>query len=221
MDRRFKERLIGAVVLAGAAVLILPAVLNGPHAPVSDPEQTGETAMHSETIELEPEPRSRFAPADPDPATVREIPARAPATPGPEPSPTQKTAETGKPDTAAGVAGVGSTPQGAAGGTAASSPPATSTAPARATPPVAAAPATPTGEGWAVQVGTFASSSNATALAASLEARGYAAFVSPVATGGKTLYRVRVGPTADVEAARALEQRLEKEGRQVDVVRQP
>jgi cell division septation protein DedD len=72
-----------------------------------------------------------------------------------------------------------------------------------------------------VQVGTFASSSNATALAATLESRGYAAFVAPIASGGRTLYRVRVGPTADIESARALEQRLEKEGRKVDVVRQP
>jgi cell division septation protein DedD len=63
MDRRFKERLIGAAVLAGAAVLILPAVLNGPHAPLPEPAAPGETAMRTETIELERASGSRGEPA--------------------------------------------------------------------------------------------------------------------------------------------------------------
>jgi DedD protein len=72
-----------------------------------------------------------------------------------------------------------------------------------------------------VQVGNFASQTNAEALAASLKARGYAAFVSPRVAGDKTYFRVRVGPAPDAEAARALEQRLEKDGQAADVVRHP
>ena len=92
-----------------------------------------------------------------------------------------------------------------------------------ATPAPTASPARPVeaAGGWAVQVGTFASSANATALAATLKGRGYPAFVAPLASGDRTLYRVRVGPTPDVESAHALEQRLEKEMPAADVVRQP
>jgi DedD protein len=233
MDRRFKERLIGAVVLAVVAVLILPAVLNGPHAPLPEPAGPGEATMRTETIELEP--GSRFAEAAAPPATAqppaaeatdaRPPAAAAPDTPMPDVTERTPSAErvregASAPATRATAAPPASdttprtpAPEEAprvASAAKPSAPPAKSTAP----------PAAP-GAGWAVQVGTFASASNATALAASLKTRGYAAFVAPMASGDKTLYRVRVGPMPDVESARALEQRLEKEMPAAVVVRQP
>ena len=82
MDRRFKERLIGAAVLAGAAVLILPAVLNGPHAPLPEPAAPGETAMRTETIELERSPGSRVSEPATKPSTASSRPPpQAPAAP--------------------------------------------------------------------------------------------------------------------------------------------
>jgi DedD protein len=72
-----------------------------------------------------------------------------------------------------------------------------------------------------VQVGNFANESNAQALTSSLKARGYAAFISPRVAGEKTFFRVRVGPTSDIESARELERRLEKDGQDADVVRHP
>ena len=53
-----------------------------------------------------------------------------------------------------------------------------------------------------LQVGAFAARSNADFLAQKLNAAGMTAvFVLPVETGGHTLYKVRIGPLADVDSA--------------------
>jgi rare lipoprotein A len=53
-----------------------------------------------------------------------------------------------------------------------------------------------------LQVGAFATRSNADFLVQKLNATGIAAvFVLPVETGGHTLYKVRIGPLADVDSA--------------------
>jgi DedD protein len=243
MNRRFKERLIGAIVLVGAAVVILPAVLNGPRSPSAEtPEPpAADAAMRSETIQLDtptatPPVRSAAA----QPAESSSAPADAPSTPTPGP-----TAEGSANDAAAtGSAAQHEAPTAAAPAPAPAAPAHESTPPSRdaattehkpasanvapTSPPTTkpatkpeSAPAAPASSGWAVQVGNFASESNAEALAASLKARGYAAFISPRTAGDKTYFRVRVGPTPDVEAARTLEQRLEKDGQTADVVRHP
>src|SRR5262245_33958806 len=92
MDRRFKERLIGAVVLACAAVFILPAVLNGPHAPLPEPTEPGETAVRTEPIELDRAPEGRYdttaAPASAAPAAD---PAGTESPDASQPAPTPST----------------------------------------------------------------------------------------------------------------------------------
>lgn len=50
---------------------------------------------------------------------------------------------------------------------------------------------------WAVQVAALAAQSDAEKRAAELRNKGYKAFVEPTQSGGKTLYRVRVGPEKD------------------------
>jgi cell division septation protein DedD len=203
--------------------------------------------MRTETIELDRASRSRAAaratnpsPGSPPPsaATAADPPERAPAAES-APADTAAASAEASNDAPADERGAGAPPAGTAEADAQPVTPAAKTGteappadakPASPSPPAATQPrgdapasASPreAEEGWAVQVGTFASSSNATALAATLKARGYPAFVAPVASGGKTLYRVRVGPTADIESARALERRLEKETPAADVVRQP
>jgi len=236
MDRRFKERLIGAAVLAGAAVLILPAVLNGPHAPLPEPAAPAETAMRTETIELERASGSRGEPATKPPtASSRPSPeapaassvddsgsARAAAQEPPVPGAAAATSDGPRPGEQADESASAPAAKAAPAQPPAAKPTSPNPSPA-ATPAPTASPARPVeaAGGWAVQVGTFASSANATALAATLKGRGYPAFVAPLASGDRTLYRVRVGPTPDVESAHALEQRLEKEMPAADVVRQP
>jgi DedD protein len=74
------------------------------------------------------------------------------------------------------------------------------------------------GTGWAVQLGVFASKDNAERLALEVRVKGFKASVSPARSGGRTLYRVRVGPAADRSAAQELQSRLKAAGRPVGTV---
>jgi len=84
------------------------------------------------------------------------------------------------------------------------------TQPAKAHP---AAAASTSESGWAVQLGVFASRENAERLALEVRVKGFKASVSPVTSGSRKLYRVRVGPTADRAAAQELQGRLKAVGR--------
>ena len=89
--------------------------------------------------------------------------------------------------------------------------PSTSTVPATAAPPPAkpAAAAKPVAAedgpaGWAIQMGSFSSRATADRMVKQLRASGQPAFVMPVKSGSATLYRVRVGPMKDKQAAQQL-----------------
>jgi cell division septation protein DedD len=69
------------------------------------------------------------------------------------------------------------------------------------------------GAGWGVQLGVFASKENADRLALDVRAKGFKASVSPVTSGKRKLYRVRVGPAADKSAAQELQSKLKAAGR--------
>jgi DedD protein len=86
--------------------------------------------------------------------------------------------------------------------------------PTKAHPAATTSAAASTSEsGWAVQLGVFASHENAERLALEVRVKGFKASVSPVTSGGRKLYRVRVGPTADRAAAQELQGRLKAAGR--------
>jgi DedD protein len=75
--------------------------------------------------------------------------------------------------------------------------------------PVASAPSAPkssvpTGKGWAVQLASYASEATAERVMNEWRGKGQSAFVMPVTAGGKTLYRVRIGPTKDRASADAV-----------------
>ena len=76
--------------------------------------------------------------------------------------------------------------------------------------PMVAAVATPAaGGGRLLQVGAFGSRANADALVSRLQASGIGgASVSEASVGGRTVFRVRVGPVADAEQATQLADRL-------------
>jgi cell division septation protein DedD len=76
------------------------------------------------------------------------------------------------------------------------------------------------GSRWAIQVGSFASRANADRLAGELKGKGFSAFVSEGTSGGKKLFRVRVGPEADKAAAQSLAARLRAAGRPGSLVPQ-
>ena len=82
--------------------------------------------------------------------------------------------------------------------------------PAKSHPSAAAATSE---SGWAVQLGVFANRENAERLAIDVRVKGFKASVSPVTSGNRKLYKVRVGPTADRAAAQELQGRLKAAGR--------
>jgi cell division septation protein DedD len=96
-----------------------------------------------------------------------------------------------------------------------------------ATAPAANAPAVPVAQGaaggssYVVQVGSFAARTTADTLAATLRRQGFAASVSAVQSGGRTLHRVRVGPAGSRDAADALRLRLRTAGHTGSVVPEP
>ena len=64
-----------------------------------------------------------------------------------------------------------------------------------------------------MQLGVFEHRENAERLALDVRTKGFKASVSPLTSGKKKLYRVRVGPAADRAAAQELQSRLKAAGR--------
>ena len=69
-----------------------------------------------------------------------------------------------------------------------------------------------------VQLGSFRSRDNADRLVRDMTAKGFAAFVAPITSGGRELYRVRVGPTRDRAQAEALAAQLRRVGQSGSIV---
>lgn len=65
--------------------------------------------------------------------------------------------------------------------------------------------------GWSVQVGSFASRSNAETLSQKLKTKGYSAFIFRNSKENPPLFRVRVGPYDDEGMANDTAQRLRQE----------
>jgi DedD protein len=188
MDQGLKERLVGAAVLIAIAVWLIPWVLDGPEAPV---EATGGSLqlpaaeepmpMRTQTLRLgdAAEPSTEL-PSSADSSRQADQPLEAAAPPAETPS------ETSAPAEAPVVAAVRSEPERA---------PAVTTAPSprEATPPPPKpAQAAATGD-WTVQLGSFSDEANARRVAQRSGTFGYKAEVSTIKSGGRTLYRVRVG----------------------------
>lgn len=178
MDRRVKERLVGATILVAVIVVVVPELLSGPKPAASSapatPTASVQEPVRNVTVDLAtskppaPEPRS------PDTRAVASSPQ---AEPGVAPA---------NPDTPESLE------------TAASSP--TSTATAGKSLQVPRRP-------WSVQLGSFASRANADKLTHEMRAQGLSVYTLPGGSAASPRYRVRMGPMADREtAARAVAQ---------------
>jgi len=227
MDRRVKERLVGASILVVLIVLIVPELLSGPptgpvtpRLPVSAPEPVRNVTVDLATSKS-PEPVVEPAPAS---STQTQGAHGAAESPG-------SAASMGGAASAAGAA----TPTGAANsGAAAATNDAEGSArvPPPAAPPPAAAPPSPpletgappptsksataraatSGHGWAVQLGSFASRANADKLVRQLRAQGFGVYVLSGGSGTAARYRVRVGPLADRNVATQAAAKLKSSG---------
>jgi DedD protein len=201
MDRRVKERLIGASILVVLIVLVVPELLSGPKSVV--PSAT---------------PAAIFPASAPEPTrnvTVDLATSKAPANSDVEPAEAAKGGEAA-PTPAPSTDGSSST-------AVSTSTAPTSTAPASAAPaPDAAATAKPvetaapspisTRAAWAVQLGSFASRTNADNLSRQLKGQGFSVYVLSGGSGASVRYRVRVGPLADRDSAERTAAKLKSIG---------
>lgn len=215
MDRALKERIVGAVVLVVLAVLIVPVFLDG-DSEFSDSVQESivlpgqeEQSGGQKTVVLD---RDRAQPVPGARQQRAEASEAQPTTPRPQPT-TIARAETREPEPRD-VAPASAAPQ-------ESKPQATAAEPAVET----AAPSSPAVESatgmWAVQLGSFSNQENANRLAAELRKDGYAAFLSKLESGSKSLHRVRIGPQKDRESAEGVASKLAAAGHKGQVVPHP
>jgi len=190
MDRRVKERLIGASILVALVVLVVPELLSGPK-PNAAPTPTLPAAA--------PEPIRNV--------TVDLTTSKAPANADPEPAASQQTAT--EPSPASDAAAFAPAPSSTA-----PAKPLAKVAAARPASVESAAPS-PTSSGlrfWSVQLGSFASRANADNLTRQVKGQGFSVFVSPGGSGTSARYRVRVGPLADRQAAERMAAKLKSLG---------
>ena len=215
MDRRLKERLVGATILVAMIVLIVPELLSGPKHPGLPPLAAGLPAAPSRSVVVDldtskatAQPQSGAAPQAasaeaPNAAIAAEESAHgAGAEPAPASAPSVATL---KAQTAA------ETPLETP-----ASPPKSVSAGPRPAEPMEAPPTAR--HGWAVQLGSFASKANADRLAHRLQGAGGSFYVVAGGSGSALRYRVRMGPLADRSAAERALARLKAQGHSATIV---
>lgn len=225
VDSHLKERLVGAAVLVAAAVILIPEMLSGPAE--RDAEQAGvervagDGGVKTYTIDLGSRARSGAdqAATTPPAEAIIETPAPPPETET-EPATAAETTATKAtaPATAAQVAETAPVVPTQVVPPVPTAPAVAAQSPTRAAPAATARTAANQNQGWAVQVGSFASQATAERLSEDLKRRGYPSFVVPFRPGAQTLYRVRIGPMQDRNEADATVQKLKREGTGATVV---
>ncbi len=217
MDRRVKERLVGATILVVLIVLIVPELLSGPKPKPAVPpiaahpeEPVGPPPVRNVTVDLLVGQTSGEA----------ETAAASAAAPPPTDTPSVPSAAS---EDVASVAAPRDQPAAPAGAMPRrdQAPPTITTLRAQQAappaleneglPPKSASPAVPH-RGWAVQLGSFVSRGNAETLVHRLKAHDSSAYVSSSGKGPALRYRVRIGPLADRAAAERVRLKLVKEG---------
>jgi len=214
LKRRARRRLVGAVVLALAAAVILPLLLE------SDPKPLGEDV----SIQIPPIDSGRFiTPLSPAKGPDAKAPDRAVTAPSPPPKPAVAAADApmdakaAAADTASGKAGepaqgpaADAAPSGASAPVAPEVKPnpepqksATAPSPKAGSGDAPAPDVVPAPGGFVVQLAALADAKAAAALASKLKSAGFPAYTETLKTHQGTVRRVRVGPYATREAADA------------------
>jgi DedD protein len=221
MDRRVKERLIGASILVVLIVLVVPELLSGPKSvvpsatpaaifPASAPEPTRNVTVDLATSkapansEVEPAEAAKGGEAAPTPAPSTDGSSSTAVSTSTTPTSTAPTSTAPTSTAPASTAPTSAAPTSAA--------PATDAA-ATAKPVETAAPSPiSTRAAWAVQLGSFASRTNADNLSRQLKGQGFSVYVLSGGSGASVRYRVRVGPLADRDSAERTAAKLKSIG---------
>lgn len=208
LKRRGRRRLIGAVVLALVAAVVVPMLLE------SDPKPLGEdVSVRIPPVDDgkfqnklgSPPPRKSLADAEKSvlaPGGRPPAPAEAKAPPQPVPAPAGDAAPATPAPAVAAKATPPEPPAPAAPKSAEPSPPPAT--PAKADAPKSGA--------FVVQLAAFSDDKGANALANKLKRGGYPAFTETLTTARGTLWRVRVGPYPTRDAAGQSRDRLKGDG---------
>jgi DedD protein len=219
MDRRVKERLVGATILVVLLVLIVPELLSGPKsaAPAKAailPASEGTEPMRNVTVDLTTRK-----------ATAADVDAASAPTAAESTAAVSTAAESASAASSGAAPGTAASPAEAASAVA----PTISTlraqqpseaplpveneapSPRSSVPSKAATPHDAARSGWAVQLGSFASRVNADNLVRQLKGQG-PTYVLSSGKGTELRYKVRVGPVADRAAAERLRLKLAKDG---------
>lgn len=216
LRRRARRRLVGAIVLALAAAVFVPMLLE------SDPKPLGEDV----SVRIPPVDDGKFvnrlnetSKATPPKSTAPKIDARADPKPEAmktEPAKTEPQKveapkiESPKVDSITASPSSEATPAAPAITLA---PPAAAPAPAVAAATSAPAQNDPSVAGFSVQLAAFSDDKGANSLANKLKKAGFPAYTEPlVTTKGTTLWRVRVGPYPSRDAAASSRDKLKSEG---------
>ena len=235
LRRRARRRLIGAIVLALGAAVIVPMLLE------SDPKPLGEDISvkippvdNDKFVNRLNDAKSKADTASSEPKAKRSVteaekaviapPAKAPrydTAAAPDKAATaateKETAAASPPASAPAPAAPEVTPQ------ASSAPPASapsgaqeSTAGTTAATKIEARSAAPAPEaprdGFAVQLAAFSDDKGANSLVNRLKRTGYPAYIEPLQTSRGRLWRVRVGPYPSRDAAIGVRDKLKAEG---------
>ena len=195
MERRAKERLIGASILVVLLVLVVPELLSGP------------------------KPAAPSVPLLPAPSTTAPEPVRTVTVDLATSKSTSTDADNGLIESAAPASAPAAASSAAEVPEAASAPAVESTVPSVPTRKLDSPAAAPTStREWAVQLGSFANRGNAENLLHKLKAQGFQAYDSAIGVGQAQRFRVRVGPLPDRAAADRTLARLKALGHSASVV---
>jgi DedD protein len=203
MDRRVKERLIGATILVAIIVMLVPELLSGPRpkrAPAAAPASTTEP-VRNVTVDLATSKATEVPPAEVDGAASR--------TATPPLPPEQPVPPAGPPPVTHTLSVPLETPN---------SPPKSGPAMPRPGAAQDVDPAEAARRGWSVQLGSFASRANVDKLAHQLKAQGYSVYVVSTGSGTSMRYRVRVGPMPDRGTAERTMAKLKAQGHSANIV---
>ena len=187
MERALKQRLVGAAVLVGLAVIFVPMLLDNSSVEESKIERTNIPPKPAEEFS------SKIVPLEPvEPITPPPVPSNVPeddASTSVAPATTEETPSTAAISPETSLAAPGPTDV-------------TNTSDTMQRVGVNA---------WVVQLGSFASEQNAKDLESRLRKEGYAAFVEKLGSGTDQKYRVRVGPELVRAKAQEARDKLEKD----------
>lgn len=206
MDRRVKERLVGATIVVAVVVLVVPEMLSGrrPATPTApSPAALSVEPMRTVTVDVGQNSTSERPPPELPPIGATPSPSPSPS---PPPPPAAESA-----DQAASLAAVPPPRRNLE-----TSPPSPISATSRAARQLPEAE--PRRGAWAVQVGSFASKSNADKVTRSLKSLGYAVYVMSSGSGRSLRHRVRIGPYIDREAAQRSIAKLKAQGHPASLV---